>query len=338
MKVTLESPKRLILSRNTSFDSVAQRDVSQARKDRAANVPVPKTVSEEAQRLLRNGFPLPEAAAKSLAEQRAICTSIQEALGAHQLQSYPVLIEEGLIAGVTVRHFQPMGLPTENERILLNFHGGGFIKDSGSLTENIPICFLTQMEIIAVCYRLAPEHRFPAAVDDAEKVYSAVVKVYAPQHIGIYGTSAGAILSAQAIVRFARDRIPCPSLLGFFSGTADLSRPGDSEYLFPLPDDSRPFKTRVAPHLAGRSVEDPEVSPLFGDLREFPPTLCLCGTRDLMLSQTSIFHRALLHAGVNAKLEIFEAMPHAHWSYLNLPESDEAFRSMARFFRERLIH
>ena len=80
----------------------------------------------------------------------------------------------------------------------------------------------------------------------------------------------------------------------------------------------------------------PRVSPIFTDLSGFPPTLCIAGTRDFMLSQTGLFHRALLAAGVAAQLLVFEAMPHAHWIFLDLPESDQAFRAMARFFTSQL--
>jgi monoterpene epsilon-lactone hydrolase len=301
------------------------------------DAPVPSTVSEMAQALLRNGLPLPEAEASSLSEKREVCERIQREFGAQLLHRYPVLVEDGEISNVPVRIFTPKSMPDRNrDRVLLNLHGGGFTKDSGSLTENIAISYLTKTTVIAICYRLAPENPFPAAVDDAEAVYRTVLSRYAPSRVGIYGTSAGAILSAQTIARLVRKQLPVPAALGFFTGTADLSRAGDSEYFFPLPDDPRPFGERAKPFFPGRSLDDPEISPLLGDLSGFPPTLCVCGTRDLMLSQTSLFHRALLRSGVHAELIVFEAMPHAHWSYLDLPETDEAFAIMGRFFDMRL--
>jgi monoterpene epsilon-lactone hydrolase len=73
------------------------------------------------------------------------------------------------------------------------------------------------------------------------------------------------------------------------------------------------------------------MSPLFGDLSGFPPTLCITSTRDLLLSQTVMFHRALLRAAVDARLVVYEGMPHAFWSYLDTPESNDAFEIMAGF-------
>jgi acetyl esterase/lipase len=135
-------------------------------------------------------------------------------------------------------------------------------------------------------------------------------------------------------VRLRQSGKPFPGALGFFTGTADLSRTGDSEYFF------RPTSASTADqfsdYLGDSDRGDPQVSPIFSDLRGFPPTLCIAGTRDFMLSQTALFHQALLRSGVDASLLVFEAMPHAHWIFLDLPESDEAFKAMGAFFASRL--
>jgi acetyl esterase/lipase len=78
------------------------------------------------------------------------------------------------------------------------------------------------------------------------------------------------------------------------------------------------------------------VSPIYADLAGWPPTLCVSGTRDLLLSGTVNFHRALLRKGVDARLVVFDAMPHAHWYMVGIPEATEAVELMARFFDEQL--
>jgi acetyl esterase/lipase len=220
--------------------------------------------------------------------------------------------------------------------VLLNLHGGGFIVDAGSITENVPIAGYSGLTVVAARYRLAPEHPFPAAVDDAEAVYQALLREHAPENIGLYGTSAGACLCTQLLVRLRERGCPLPRALGFFSGTADLSRYGDSDAFFrpQAPEKSRP--AQFADYVANSNRSRPEVSPLFANLEGFPPTFCIAGTRDFLLSQTALFHRALLDSGVDARLLVFEAMPHAHWIFLDLPESDQAFRAMARFFVSRM--
>ena len=85
------------------------------------------------------------------------------------------------------------GIPAaKRDRVLINLHGGGFRVDSGSFVESIPIANLTQTLVVSVDYRLAPQNKFPAAVDDVIAVYKELLKTYKSTNIAIYGTSAGA--------------------------------------------------------------------------------------------------------------------------------------------------
>ena len=211
------------------------------------------------------------------------------------------------------------------------------------------------MRVVAACYRLAPEHAFPAAVDDAEAVYRALLANHAPDKIGLYGTSAGACLCAQLLVRLRETEGSLPRALiaaDIVNGEAiiskkasdtnwlivhdTISRTGDSEFFFRPPGDPSVVEDQFSAYLKGCDRLSPQVSPMFSSLTGLPPTLCISGTRDFMLSQTSLFHQALLRAGVDARLLVYEAMPHAHWIYLDLPESDHAFVAMADFFKNHL--
>jgi len=255
------------------------------------------------------------------------------------LERHRVAMQDSFIAGIPVRVFTPARVPLQSRSsVLLNLHGGGFTVDAGSVTENAPIAAYTGLRVVAVRYRLSPEHTFPAAVDDAEAVYRALLAEHTADRIGLYGTSAGACLCAQLLVRLRENAEPLPRAFGFFTGTADLSRSGDSEFFFRPIGDPTLIEEQFSAYLKDSDRLSPRVSPIFSNLEGFPPTLCIAGTRDFMLSQTSIFHRALLGAGVDARLLVFEAMPHAHWIYLDLPESDQAFRAMAGFFRSHLEH
>ena len=150
----------------------------------------------------------------------------------------------------------------------------------------------------------------------------------------MFGTSAGAILSAQTIVRLKREGLPLPAAVGFFSGTGDFARAGDSEQFLPMPGGATMLDL-VSGYVAQTSPTDPGLSPLYADLADFPPTLLVSSTRDQLLSQTAIFHRALLKAQVPAQFVVFEALPHAFWAYLIAPESTEAFELMASFLCAR---
>jgi acetyl esterase/lipase len=197
--------------------------------------------------------------------------------------------------------------------------------------------------VIAVDYRLAPEHPFPAAVDDSVAVYRELLKIYDPKKIGIYGTSAGGILTGQVTARLIAEGLPMPAAVGMFTGTGDMGDFGDSAQLFSVAG----FWGKLAPPMEHPSSElgayrgawdtkDPLLSPIHADLARFPPSLLITGTRDAMLSAVSLFHRALRRAGTEAELFVFEAMPHAHWYAFQLPESHEVVEIIARFFRERL--
>ncbi len=92
----------------------------------------------------------------------------------------------------------------------------------------------------------------------------------------------------------------------------------------------------MAEYVADHDRKDPVLSPIYSDMKGFPPTLCMTSTRDLCLSGTANFHRALLRAGVEAQLMVFDALPHAFWYQFDLPESKEALEAQATFLDRRL--
>ena len=116
-------------------------------------------------------------------------------------------IKEQTVGGVRCDIITPLNPPAaKRDRVLINVHGGGFNSDSGSLVEGIPIANLTAITVVSVYYRLAPEFPFPAAVDDTEAVYKELLKTHKPEKIGLFGTSAGAILTAEVAVQAAARR------------------------------------------------------------------------------------------------------------------------------------
>ncbi len=304
-------------------------------------VPVPKTISPEAQKVLAR--PASDAPSQdTLAQRRSGTDAWQNGAGEASLAAFPVHIELRTVAGVPVRDITPVDpTPLHPDRVLINLHGGGFNSDSGSLTESIPIANLTHTRVVAVLYRLAPEHPFPAALEDAIAVYRDLLKTYKPAHIAIYGTSAGAILTAEVAVRLKQLNLPQPAALGIFSGLGDFSVAGDSQAMYALnglsghldpPDPSR----HDTEYIGSTAPRDPVLSPIYAGLRGLPPTLFLTSGRDLLLSGTTILHRAFLRHGVDARLIVFEALPHAFWNDISLPETREAYTYMADFFTTHL--
>ena len=303
-------------------------------------VPVPDTVSPGAQKSLSQPRPHTEAPYDAT-KDRAQADAWQVNGGEMMRQVYPVNLAKETIAGIPVRIITPLDIPASKQnRVLINLHGGGFTADWGSEIETIPIANLTQTKIVAVLYRLAPEHPFPAAVNDAVAVYKELLKTYKPQNIGLYGTSAGAILTAEVASRLRQLGLPLPAALGIFSGNGDFSKFGDSIYMYGLWGLSGPISRWTGKHDTGytatTNLKDPVLSPIYADLKGFPPTLFLTSGRDLLLSNTVNLHRAFLRAGDNAQLVVFDGLPHAFWNDWNLPESQETYHLIADFFNQRL--
>ena len=260
--------------------------------------PLPQSLSAEAREQIATMLTAGPPADTSLPAMRQQMLAIQAYVSSIQRAAYAVEISEAVIDGVPVRIFEPKGGPTR-PGILLNAHGGGFMVDSGSLTENVPVCALTGMKVVSVLYRMAPEQPYPAAVDDMVVVYRAMLRECESNGLAIYGTSAGAALTAQTVVRLKREELPPPGAVGFFSGSADFVHVGDSEQFVPMPGGVT-SQQMVAPYVGATARTDPGLSPLYADLAGFPPTLLITSTRDQLLSQTAIFHRALLRAQVAA--------------------------------------
>jgi len=306
-------------------------------------VPVPNTLTAEARRSLARKVidpPLGE----TLSEKRKRTDAYHHADAEAYLAFYPSHIEEGSIANVPVRWITPAAGVPDNRKgyVLINLHGGGFTTDSGSLTESIPIAALTRTKVVAVLYRLAPEHPFPAAVDDAVAVYRELLKSYKPNHIVVYGASAGAILTGEMAVKLKILGIPMPAALGILSTTGDFSTVGDTQAVYTVtgvagrlspPNPSQQF---LADYVGSANPRDPVLSPLYADLKGMPPTLFLSSTRDMMLSSTTVLHRAFLRAGVDSQLVIFEALNHGFWYEAGLPETNEANDIIAHFFLKNL--
>jgi acetyl esterase/lipase len=271
-----------------------------------------------------------------MATARFFAEQIQLQLGAEQRKSYAVDVADDVIAGVPVRRITRSDGPVDAAKVLLNIHGGGFATDSGSLTENIPIAALTGIEVVAVLYRFAPEHPYPAAVDDVLAVYKTLLETHDPRDVGVYGTSAGAVIGPQLMMRLQKEGLPLPGALGVFSGEPDMVGMADSFRIFSPAVEAEGLTLAKSNYVGDADPRDPLISPIYGDLSAFPPTLCLTSGRDILMSGTCKLHLALTAAGAQAELVVYDALPHAFWAYILAPESDDCFRRMAAFLSGRL--
>ncbi|MDE2301283.1 MAG: alpha/beta hydrolase [Sphingomonadales bacterium] len=262
-------------------------------------------------------------------------------------ESFPVTIGAAKIGGVDVLEFLPAD-HHDRERVLINLHGGAFTVgwDGIARLESIPIAALSGMRVISVDYRMAPEHRHPAAVEDVASVFAALLDQYPATRIGIYGGSAGGALTAQAAAWLPAHGLPQAGAVGIFGSGGVPFDAGESAYVagyidgsFPPPpaDGSKgPDITRG--YFAGCDPRDASAWPGYhlDVLAKFPPTLIITGTRAMDLSPAIFTHAQLLKAGVASTLLVGESMGHCYHYGVYLPEGRDACAQIVRFFRSHL--
>lgn len=251
------------------------------------------------------------------------------------LEIFPSSVDETMIDGVRTYVVTPdAGIAPENEnRVLINAHMGGFMFGSayGGQLEAVPLAGYGQVKVIAVDYRLAPEHGYPAASEDMEAVYRHVLKTTKPENIGLYGCSAGGTLTSQMIPWLLDKGLPLPGAIGVFCSGAmgTFWFGGDSATTSALLNATAPVSAadldaRPRNYFEGVDQDTPFITPgEYPDtLAQFPPTLVLSGTRDIAMSNALITHTNLLKAGARAELFIQEGLGHGH--FFLFPGTEEA--------------
>lgn len=297
---------------------------------------------------LRNPLPL----VGDVAKMRQIADEALKPMLALQRSLYPYSSTKSVIGGVPVESFTPMSgiAPRNQNRILIHVHGGGFVAGGGGATgeiESAPIAGVARIRVVSVDYRLAPENHFPAASEDLATVYRELLKTHRSEDIGIFGCSAGGMLAAESIPWLLKEHLPLPGAIGVFCASTHTFAEGDSAQLWPrlgsvirLIPPAKPQGTfgRESPYFAGQSVTDPLAVPSASKdiLKAFPPTLFLTGTRAPEMSAAAQSHLELRDLGVKSELLLFDGMDHGFMMDPTLPESQRAYRLIARFFEENL--
>lgn len=261
----------------------------------------------------------------------------------HHAELYPVTMTQTTIAGVPAVRVTPVKpIPAANKKkILLNLPGGGFVMGSSQgtgMVESIPLAALAQVEIISITYRQAPETTFPAASEDVEKVYRELLKTHKPEDIGIFGCSAGGLLTAESIAWFQKAGLPLPGAAGIFCASADARWGGDSR-AFGRPFQGLPPRDGgLRNYFADADLTNPLASPVLAPevLKRFPPTLFVTATRAMEMSAAVTSHKEMVKVGVDADLHMWDGLGHAFFYNIDLPESREAFQVMADFFGDHL--
>lgn len=313
-----------------------------------ASLPYSSFASPEARaffpKMLAAGSKAPPITAP-IEQSRAFYDRMNSDRAARMEKLYAVKTHPETIAGVGADVVEPaQGISPQNrERVLINLHGGAFLwgAHSGGLVESIPIASLGRIKVISLDYRQGPEHVFPAASEDVEAVYRELLKQYKPSNIGIYGCSAGGILTGEAVARLIAHKLPVPGAIGTFCGSV-VNMQGDSTYVAPLlngaPVPEHLLQLEALPYFKGASPTDPQVFPGLSPqlLAAFPPTLLITGSRDMAMSSVVQSQILLSQAGVETELHVWDGMWHSFFSDPELPESKAAYAVIVKFFDRHL--
>jgi acetyl esterase/lipase len=237
--------------------------------------------------------------------------------------------------GVAAEWIAPSGF--KPDRVLLYVHGGAFVARTPELHAAMisAWCAAFGARALMVDYRLAPEHPYPAALDDCHAVYRWLLQQgIAPAQIVIGGDSAGANLALATLQRLKAEETPLPACAVLLSPFLDFSLGGNSVLDNALADPVFTLAFGIgirACYAQPRQYLDPGVSPLFGDFAGLPPLLFQVGSAEMLLDDSVRAAARAQAAGVPVQLEIWEHLPHVFQAIAALPQAREAAKSILHF-------
>ena len=200
--------------------------------------------------------------------------------------------------------------------VILHCHGGGYSTGSSIYARTLTskLASSTSMDVLCFDYRLAPEHPYPAAPEDAMKVWNHLMLLgYGARDVILTGDSAGGNLALSLVLKLKEQGRLLPRGLVLMSPWTDLTSSGKSFQTRAEVDpvlDSAYIDRMVEAYAVGQNLKDPYVSPLFGSFEGFPPTYIQVGENEILLSDSKRLHQAFVEANVSVKMDIYKGMWH----------------------------
>ncbi len=223
------------------------------------------------------------------------------------------------------------------KQTVLYFHGGGYF--FCGLSTHRPACAYlaksAQAQVLSVDYRMAPEHIFPAAVDDAVAWWKELLaQGISPKNVVFAGDSAGGGLALACLVASRDQGLPMPAGAVLFSPWTDLSCSGET--MKTLSDADVMFNPESLPqaadfYLAGQSATHPLASPLFADLKGLPPLMIHASRHEILLSDSTRLHDRAQQQGVQSEIHLRSKLPHVWPTMVMLPEGRQSLKESAQF-------
>jgi acetyl esterase/lipase len=237
------------------------------------------------------------------------------------------------LAEGAARGFELLPSGVDDRRVYLDIHGGALVMGGGEVCRAMAssTARMVGARVVAVDYRMAPDHPYPAGLDDCLAFYRRLLREHDPREIIVGGASAGGNLAAATLLRARDEGLPLPAAAVLLSPEVDLTESGDTFHTNAGVDGMGSLMQVNLLYADGHDLADPYLSPLFGDFAKgFPPTLLTAGTRDLFLSNAVRMHRRLRAAGVAAELHVLEAAAHGAFGGAT-PEEAELDADVRRF-------
>lgn len=324
--------------------------VSSLAQERQSAPPIPSTISPEAQAFLEDPPPpavIPQTL-DALEEWRAIQDEFEKN-GLVQSKQVVDALQPNIVVrkmgGVDVHVITPRTFnPANGEKALIHIHGGGYCvyTSASSYFVCVTLADLTGLRVYCIDYRLAPQHPFPAGLNDCFAAYQEIIKEVEPKNLGMFGISAGGSMIVSMLLKARDGNVSMPGAVASVTPGADMSATGDTyDTLNGLdPVASKRISANFGRAYAGdEDLKHPLISPVYAEFsKHFPPTIIQSGTRDLLLSNSVRLYRKMKDSGVDVELSVWEGMWHGFHVFpsTTYPEARAAFREISRFFERRL--
>ena len=250
-------------------------------------------------------------------------------------------IEDREINGVTTQWTTPTKL-THKDKVMIFIHGGGMVVNTRKtqLLLQVDVANSLGVKVVSIEYPLAPEHPYPAAVNDIVKAYQDIVKEYGAENAGLFGTSAGGGLTLATLLRLKADGLPLPAASAPLSPEADMTASGFLFKALGLNDPVLPpygTYTGVKTYAKGSDPKDPLVSPVFGDYTGVTPMFLFCGTSELLGSDAIRIAANARSQGTDVTLYVNDGMWHVSiGNGTGVPELQQPYDEMIKFFKQHL--
>jgi acetyl esterase/lipase len=305
------------------------------------SVPAPKGISAAARKVWPNlpQVPLQAHDLEKLAALRKFVNFLDDAT--FEKLKTPYSMKDRVTNGITTLWITPPQLKHE-DRVMIFIHGGGWIVNSRKAQVKLQadVADSLGVKLASIEYRLAPEHPYPAAVNDIVAAYEGIIKEYGAENTGLFGTSAGGGLTLATLLRLKADGLPLPAASAPLSPGADMTASGFMYRNVGLRDPILPpygTYTAMQAYVGKADPMDPLVSPVFGDFTGMTPMFLLAGTAEIIGSDAIRVAARARNQGVDVTLLVSDGMWHVPiGNGSGVPELQLAYDEMIKFFKRQM--